>query len=76
VTEPAACVVTDGLSPVVSVRSDPAVVPAAFVATSRKWYVVPAVRPLRLVDTATPLDPDPALASTAGECDPYDVVVP
>jgi hypothetical protein len=28
------------------------------------------------VETETALEPDPALASTAGDCDPYDVVVP
>jgi hypothetical protein len=35
---------------------------------------VPALRPLRAVDTATGLDPEPAPASAAEE--PYDVVVP
>ena len=51
-------------------------VPAEFVATSLKWYVVPGVTELREADTATGLEPEPALASTAGDCEPYAVVVP
>jgi len=73
-TDDAADVVTDGTAPVVNVRSDPVVVPPAFTATSRKWYVVLAARAVRSADAATPLVPDPALVSDV--LDPYAVVVP
>jgi len=73
-TDDAADVVTDGLSPVVNVRSEPAVAPAGFVATNRKWYVVLGARPLRPARAATPLVPEPTPVS--GVLDPYDVVVP
>jgi hypothetical protein len=48
------------LGDVVKVWSSPEVVPAALVATTRKWYVVPGERPLRLADPATALGPAPA----------------
>jgi hypothetical protein len=55
--------------------SEPTLAPPAFVAETRKWYVVFAVRPVTAADTATGLTPDPG-AGAHGALDPYDVVVP
>jgi hypothetical protein len=51
---------------VVKVRLPPLAVPLLFVAVIRKSYVVSGVRPVMFADSATALDPDPALAGLAG----------
>ena len=51
---------TVGARSVRNERSAPRVVPRSFEATSRKWYVTPALRPVSRTETLTPLDPDPA----------------
>ena len=51
---------TDGPRSVRNDRSDPRVVPASFDATTRKWYVTPALSPVSRVDTAVALVPEPA----------------
>ena len=60
--------------PAVKVASGVLVVPAELVATSRKWYVVPAVSPEIGADTGTGALPDPALV--AAVLVPYAVFVP
>jgi hypothetical protein len=50
-------------------------VPVAFVATTRKWYVVPAVRPANAAETGTALVPD-AGDGAQGTAAPYAVLVP
>ena len=52
----------------------PVEVPAEFVATSWKRYVVFGLRPVTTVDTVVGADPEPALAEAVEE--PSDVVVP
>ena len=51
---------TDGARSVRNDRSAPRVVPRSFAATSRKWYVTPARRPVSRTETLTALEPDPA----------------
>jgi len=65
---------TLGAAFVVNERSSPFAVPALLAATSRKWYVLPAVSPL--TSRATPTDevPEPALLVEVFE--PYEVLVP
>ena len=59
--ELASSVVTDGAALVTNVASAPRVVPASLVATSRKWYVCPALRSEIGAETDTATVPEPAL---------------
>ena len=63
-----------GGAEVVNVRSAPSVVPAALVATTRKWYVVAGASPLTTDVTDCVDEPLPALE--AAVLDPYPVVRP
>ena len=63
-TLPGVPVCGTGLPAVANVRSVPAVVPVAFTATTRKWYVAPPISPLTAADTFLADVPEPAL--TAG----------
>jgi hypothetical protein len=58
----------------VNVASLPAEVPLAFVAMSRKWYVVPGCRTAMFAVTATCTVPEPA--SCTAVCSEYAVLVP
>jgi len=73
-SELAAVVVAAGGSAVTKVASAPSDVPPVLVATTRKWYVLPAVRPPTPVETALADVPEPA--SAAAVFVPYDVDVP
>ena len=57
----ASSVVTDGAELVTNVASAPWVAPASLVATSRKWYVRPAVRPVSWAETGVEPFPEPPL---------------
>ena len=72
--ELAADVVTPGGEAVTNVASAPGTVPAELVATSRKWYVFPAVRPLTGAETGFAALPDPA--SNVAVFAPYEVDAP
>jgi hypothetical protein len=56
----AAFVVTTGAADVKNVWSEPRLVPASLVATSRMWYVLPIVSPVTAAATEIALLPDPA----------------
>jgi hypothetical protein len=60
---------------VVNVMSAPLVVPSAFVATTRKWYVVLGWSPTTSSDTDLPPGPPPVTVAS-GDREPYAVVVP
>jgi hypothetical protein len=75
-TELAEEVVTLGGEAVTNDASAPTTVPAELEATRRKWYVLPAVRPLTPVETVFDDVPDPASAAGVGFFVPYDVEVP
>ncbi len=57
----ASSVVTAGGGSALKVRSAPALVPEAFVATSRKWYSVPGSSPEMDFDADLVDVPEPAL---------------
>ena len=59
--ELASSVVTDGAELVTNDASAPWVVPASLAATSRQWYVLPALKPVTWAETAVGLFPEPAL---------------
>ena len=63
-----------GGSAVTNDASAPVDVPAELVATSRKWYVLPAVRPLMPVETVFEEVAEPA--EVVADFVPYDVDVP
>ena len=77
VVEPTPCaapVSAAGAATVTNVWSPPTVVPEAFVATRRKWYVAPGLRPASDVETFLSFVPEPALCAEVD--DPYAVLVP
>src|SRR5205085_12099966 len=75
-TADAASVCTEGATTdVVNVRSGPRLVPAELLATMRKWYPTPAVRPLTETDSAVGVVADPA-GTGQGALEPYVAVVP
>jgi hypothetical protein len=59
---------------VAKVISEPWLMPVAFAATSRKWYVVADGRPESAA--VTPIAGVPELRLTAGALDPYEVDFP
>ncbi len=56
----AAFVLTAGAAEETKLWSPPRAVPASFVATTRKWYVLPVVRPVTVAETFEAPVPEPA----------------